>query len=123
MRIRRIFFERIAVDAHIGILDHELRATQPLLIDAEFDLHVERAPERDGIDEVLDYRALRQTIIDECGRAHVNLLETLCDRLEQALLQRFPEVRRFWVRIAKPQAFDDCQAVGIEFEVRRGESS
>ncbi|MCK9507964.1 MAG: dihydroneopterin aldolase [Pigmentiphaga sp.] len=123
MRNRRIFFEQIAVDARIGILDHELNATQPLLIDAEFDLHVKQAPQHDGIDEVLDYRALRQTIIDECRKAHVNLLETLCDRLERALLQRFPDVHRIWLRIAKPQAFDDCRTVGIEFEVRRGEQS
>lgn len=123
MATRRIFFNRLAVDAQIGILDHERGATQPLHIDAEFVLAGVAAPNHDGIQEVLDYRSLRQCIIDECTRHHVNLLETLCDRLAARLLKQFPDVRDLRLRISKPQAFADCAAVGIEVSASREDAS
>ncbi|VCU68065.1 Dihydroneopterin aldolase [Pigmentiphaga humi] len=119
MGTRRIFFNRLAIDAQIGILDHERGATQPLHVDAEIDLQGVDKPDHDGIQEVLDYRRLRECIIDECTRAHVNLLETLCDRLAQRLLDQFAEIASVRLRVAKPQAFADCAAVGIEVTANR----
>ncbi len=120
MGTRRIFFNRLAIDAQIGILDHERGATQPLHVDAEIDLRDVDKPTHDGIQEVLDYRRLRECIIDECTRTHVNLIETLCDRLAQRLLEQFPEIGNVRLRVAKPQAFADCAAVGIEVTASRG---
>jgi dihydroneopterin aldolase len=123
MRTRRIFFTRLAIDAQIGILDHERGATQPLHIDAEIDLSVVDIPRHDGINEVLDYRRLREAIIDECTRAHVNLLETLCDRLAARLLTQFADVQHVKLRVSKPQAFADCVAVGIEISASKENAS
>ncbi len=123
MRTRRIFFNRLAIDTRIGILDHERGATQPLHVDADFDVEVADIPRNDGIHEVLDYRRLRETIIAECTHAHVDLLETLCDRLVARLLAQFPEVRHMRLRLAKPQAFADCAAVGIEVSGSREDLS
>ncbi|MBX6319136.1 dihydroneopterin aldolase [Pigmentiphaga sp.] len=119
MGTRRIFFNRLAVDAQIGILDHERGATQPLHVDAEIDLEGVDKPRHDGIQEVLDYRRLRECIVDECTRTHVNLLETLCDRLASRLLAQFSEIREVRLRVSKPQAFADCAAVGIEVTANR----
>ncbi|WP_420223551.1 dihydroneopterin aldolase [Pigmentiphaga litoralis] len=121
MRTRRIFFTRLAIDAQIGILDHERGATQPLHIDAEIDVAMIDIPRHDGIQEVLDYRHLRQAIIDECTRTHVNLLETLVDRLAARLLTQFADVQHVKLRVSKPQAFADCVAVGIEISASRGD--
>jgi dihydroneopterin aldolase len=68
---------------------------------------------------VLDYRLLRGAIVDECTRTHVNLLETLIDRVADRLLREFPDVLRLKLRISKPSAFSDCAAVGIEIERAR----
>lgn len=119
MPTRRIFFSRLAIDSHIGILDHERGATQPLHVDAEFEVLDPAPPSRDDIREVLDYRRLRETIIDECSRTHVDLLETLCERLAKRLLGDYPDVRSLRLRIGKPMAFADCAAVGIELSVSR----
>src|SRR5690606_4171683 len=56
MPTRRIFFTQLALDARIGILEHELRATQPLHIDAEFDVDVTQEVHDQNISTVLDYR-------------------------------------------------------------------
>lgn len=121
MTRRRIFFSQLALDARIGILEHELRATQPLHIDMEFDVNVTEPVNDLDISSVLDYRQLRQTVVDECTRRHVNLLETLSERVVSRLFEAFPDVVRIRLRISKPSAFSDCAAVGIEITRERAE--
>ncbi|MDS1140273.1 dihydroneopterin aldolase [Pusillimonas sp. SM2304] len=119
MPTRRIFFSQLALDARIGILEHELRATQPLHIDAEFDVDITQEVHDQNIQTVLDYRLLRHAIVDECTQAHVNLLETLSERVVQRILDEFPQVQLVKIRISKPLAFSDCAAVGIELQRSR----
>jgi dihydroneopterin aldolase len=116
MPTRRIFFTQLALDARIGILEHELRATQPLHVDAEFDVDVQQEVQDQDIRTVLDYRLLRSALVDECTRTHVNVLETLIERVAERLLREFPAVLRLKIRISKPLAFSDCAAVGLEIE-------
>lgn len=120
---RRIFFKQLSLDAHIGILEHELQNTQPLHIDAELDVEIDEPVNDQRIQTVLDYRLIRNAIIEECTQAHVNLLETLSERVVDRLLHEFPAVRRVQVRISKPNAFSDCAAVGIELERDRNLAS
>lgn len=116
---RRIFIEQLTIAARIGILEHELRATQPIYVNAEFDTLVHQPTDDKDIDSVLDYRQLRQTIIECCTSQHVNLLETLIERTAQTIMQKFPSIERVNLRISKPQAFSDCAGVGIELELTR----
>src|SRR5690625_6034119 len=78
---RRIYFERLALQAHIGILEHERQGTQPIYIDAQFDTLVHQPSDDNDISSVLDYRLLRQHMIQVCTTRHVNLLETLIEEL------------------------------------------
>ena|SRR5699024_2646392 len=116
---RRIFFERLALQANIGILEHELQGTQPIYVDAQFDTLIEGPSNDQDISSVLDYRHLRQHIIQICTTRHVNLLETLVEALCSSILERFPTIVWLKIRISKPQAFVDCAAVGIEMEQQR----
>src|SRR3546814_16848472 len=75
MPTRRIILSGLALDARIGILEHERRATQPLHIDAEFDVDITRSVDDHDIHSVLDYRRLREAIVEECTQAHVNRSE------------------------------------------------
>lgn len=121
MLTRRIFFSQISLDARIGILEHELRATQPLHIDVELDVNVTQQVNDQNIQTVLDYRLLRNAIVQECTQAHVNLLETLTEQVVNRLFGEFPEITRVKIRISKPLAFSDCAAVGIELQRDRPE--
>ncbi len=116
---RRIFFKQLSLDARIGILEHELQNTQPLHVDAELDVEVGEPVNDQRIQTVLDYRLIRNAIIEECTEAHVNLLETLVERVVERLLNEFPAVRHVKIRISKPNAFSDCAAVGIELDRSR----
>ena len=96
-------------DANLGILAHEKVAPQPILVDAEINLGPQPlAPSDDDIMHVLDYRKVRQIIIDECTAQHVNLLESLIGKVAQRLMQ-LPNVRGVRVKIAKLEIFDDCE--------------
>ncbi|NMM78460.1 dihydroneopterin aldolase [Acidovorax sp. SRB_14] len=96
-------------DANLGILAHEKNAPQPIQVDAELSLGVQPlAPRDDDIGHVLDYRRVRQIIIDECTAEHVNLLESLIGKLAQRLMQ-LPGVLGVRVKIAKLEIFDDCE--------------
>lgn len=101
--------------ANLGVLDHEKDAPQPIQVDAELNLGSQPLlPSDDDITRVLDYRRVRQIIIDECTARHVNLLETLIGRLCERLL-RLPGVLGVRVKIAKLEIFDDCE-VAIRME-------
>ena len=102
-------------DANLGILDAEKTAPQPIQVDAELSLgHQPLTPRDDDILHVLDYRKVRQIIIDECQAEHVNLLESLIGKLAHRLMQ-LPGVLGVRVKIAKLEIFDDCEvAIRIE---------
>ena len=101
--------------ANLGILAHEKNAPQPIQVDAELNLGAQPLrPRDDDIGHVLDYRRVRQIIIDECTAEHVNLLESLIGRLVQRLMQ-LPGVVGVRVKIAKLKIFDDCE-VAIRME-------
>jgi dihydroneopterin aldolase len=102
-------------DANLGILEHEKRSPQPIMVDAELNLGPQPLlPRDDDIGHVLDYRKVRKIIIDECTAEHVNLLESLIGKLAHRLMQ-LPGVLGVRVRIAKLEIFDDCEvAIRVE---------
>ncbi len=102
-------------DANLGILEHEKTAPQPIQVDAELNQGPQPLlPHDDDISHVLDYRKVRQIIIDECTAEHVNLLESLIGKLAHRLMQ-LPGVLGVRVKIAKLEIFEDCE-VAIRME-------
>ncbi|MDP3520818.1 MAG: dihydroneopterin aldolase [Hydrogenophaga sp.] len=102
-------------DANLGILEHEKTSPQPIQVDAELNQGAQPLlPHDDDISHVLDYRKVRQIIIDECTAEHVNLLESLIGKLTHRLMG-LPGVLGVRVRIAKLEIFDDCE-VAIRME-------
>ena len=105
-------------DANLGILEHEKIDPQPIQVDAELSLGVQPlAPRDDDIAHVLDYRKVRQIIIDECTAEHVNLLESLIGKLCERLLG-LHGVLGVRVKITKLEIFDDCE-VAIRMQAGR----
>jgi 7,8-dihydroneopterin aldolase/epimerase/oxygenase len=102
-------------NASLGILEHERRDPQPIQVDAELNQGLQPLlPGDDDINHVLDYRKVRQIIINECTAEHTNLLESLIGKLSLRLMQ-LPGVLGVRVKIAKLEIFDDCE-VAIRME-------
>ena len=102
-------------DANLGILESEKTKPQPIQVDAELNLGTQAlTPSDDEINHVLDYRKVRQIIIDECTERHINLLESLIGKVASRLMQ-LPSVVGVRVKIAKLEIFSDCEvAISVE---------
>lgn len=111
---RRLFLSRFCLDVNIGIHDYEKAGAQRVVINV--DVFVPLAfstPREDKIHEVVDYDFIRTTIRRRVGQGHINLQETLCDELAEALLEH-PHVRAVSVSTEKPDVYPDSEAVGVE---------
>ena len=118
--MRTLCIDRLRVQASVGILDHELRSRQQLLITIEADLpDAPTLPAGDDVHQVLDYAQLRDIAKQEAEGPHVNMLETLAGRIVQRLLA-LPGVGQARVRVVKPGIFPDCDGVAVEVTAHKG---
>ena len=106
---RRIFVKGLKVMAAIGIYDHEHGRTQPLVIDAVFDLSLH---DIHGLKDTLNYELVGQIARDFIGRGHIRLVETLAEDMARALIE-LPHVERVEVSISKPEALSDADHAGV----------
>jgi dihydroneopterin aldolase len=116
MNHQTLSLKGLRFNANLGILDFEKTAPQPIQVDAELNLGAQPLmPSDDDILRVLDYRKVRQIIINECTAEHINLLETLIGKVATKLMS-LPGVLGVKVKIAKLEIFEDCE-VAIETHV------
>ncbi|MGA9658913.1 MAG: dihydroneopterin aldolase [Asticcacaulis sp.] len=106
---RRIFVKGLRLDAAIGIYDHEHGRTQPLIIDAVFE--IERH-EILALKDTLNYERVGQVARDLIALGHIKLVETLAEDLARMLVS-LPHVLSVEVSIAKPEALSDADQAGV----------
>jgi len=95
--------------ANLGVLDFEREGPQPIQVDAEVNLGAQTIVSRDAdIGHVLDYRRVRQIIIDECTAEHTDLLEALLGKLCTRLM-KLSGVAGVRIKVTKLEIFPDCQ--------------
>ncbi len=110
---RKVFVRGLRIDAEIGVYAHEHGQTQPLIISFEMNVVEPANPISDSIEDVVCYNRFSQSIIDLVAKGHINLIETLAERICQMALEH-PMVNGILVRIDKPDAMDKAEAAGIE---------
>lgn len=116
---QRIFVRGLQIQASIGVHHHEYENTQPVIIDVELDMGNMPAPKEDRLHETLDYGLVAEKAEEIALEAHVQLVETLADRIAAWALEADPRVQACAVRIAKPQALLKADAAGVEVIRRR----
>ncbi len=113
---RRVVIRDLEFGAKIGIYTHERLDAQ--LIRINISLDVGTAPIADRIEDVVSYETVCGQVKAECARGHVNLVETLAERIADLCLG-FPGVREAWVRLEKLHAIAEAAGVGCEVTKRR----
>lgn len=104
-----IHLQGLLFDASLGVLESERKGPQPIRVDAEVNLGAQAIVSRDAdIGRVLDYRRVRQIILDECTAEHTDLLEALLGKL-CARLMSLPGVVGVRIKVTKLEIFPDCQ--------------
>lgn len=111
---RRLFLRNYEVRINIGVHDFEKRGEQRVLINVDLFVPLELStPQRDKLDEVVDYDFMRSVIAARVARGHIHLQETLCDDVARIMLEH-PRVRAVRVSTEKPDVYADCDGVGVE---------
>jgi 7,8-dihydroneopterin aldolase/epimerase/oxygenase len=118
---RRLFLHDFAVPVPMGVHDFEKLAPQRVLINVELYVPLAQStPQRDRIDEVLDYDFIRESVQQRVALGHIELQETLCDDLLKMMLAH-PLVYAARVSTQKPDVYPDCASVGCEvFAIKDG---
>ena len=116
----RIFVRGLRIEAFIGVHPHEYERRQPIIVDIELDMGDMAPPKDDRLHETLDYGLVAEKSAEIALASHVQLVETLADRIANWALEADPRVQACAVRISKPQALDTADLAGVEVIRRRG---
>lgn len=115
--IRHVFIRNLEVLANIGVYGHEKGKLQPVRINV--DLAVEDLVDvGDKLDMVVDYATIEQKIRAIIAEGHINLAETLAERVAQASFDD-PRVKTARVRVEKLHALPGAESAGVEIERER----
>lgn len=110
---RRLFIRDLVMPCAIGIHDHEKGARQNVRINVDLDIADPDAPHHDRIDEVVSYDDIVSGIRSLVGAGHINLAETLAERVADLCLAD-RRVARATVRIEKLDVLSDAESIGVE---------
>ncbi len=116
--LRRVFVRDLEIVVSVGVLEREKRYEQRIIVSTDLLVRDEYDGVSDRLSDVLDYSKVVDGIVRLVQSEHVNLLETLAERIARQCLadSRVESVR---VRIEKPDVMEHCRSVGIEIERRR----
>lgn len=117
MSVYRIHIRDLIVSGRIGILDRERRGPQRLRFNVELlvDWPVDA---NDDYRRVLNYETIMAGIRRIVGEGHINLVETLADRIMGVCLGD-DRVLAATVRVEKLDIYSDADSVGVVLTRRR----
>lgn len=110
----RVFVRDLMMTAKIGLHQHERLAGQRIRVNLDLTV-ADNGPIDDDYDNVVCYGGLVTGVRQVVGAGHVNLAETLAERIaEMCLADR--RVLSARVRVEKLDVFPEATSVGVEIE-------
>ncbi|HVZ28685.1 MAG TPA: dihydroneopterin aldolase [Rhizomicrobium sp.] len=115
--IRHVFIRNLELPAQIGVYRHEVGKMQPVRINV--DLAVEDLLDLgDDLTKVVDYGVIEAKIRAILAEGHLNLVETLAERIAAACFED-SRVKTARVRVEKLHALSAAESAGVEIERSR----
>ena len=115
---RCLLIRDLVVPCAIGVHEHERHGTQRVRINVRVQVVDDEGPLEDRIANVVSYETIVDGIRAIIDRGHINLVETLADRIADLCLANH-RVRGVRVRIEKLDLYPDAAGVGVEVERSR----
>ena len=115
---RRVFVKALVLDCLIGSHRHERDGAQRVRINLDLEVRESKRPIEDKLSNVLCYEQLVARVRNLAMSGHVNLVETLAERIASLCLEE-PEVAAAKVRVEKLDVFADAASVGVEISRRK----
>ena len=115
----RVFVRDLVIACSIGVHGHERRASQRVRINVDLDVGAPAGDAGDSLANAVDYERVVDGVRAIAGGGHINLVETLAERIADFCLAdaRVLAVR---VRVEKIDVFPDAASVGVEIVRRQG---
>ena len=111
---RRLFLRHFEIMMNIGVYESEKKGPQRVLINVDVYVPLtDNTPKEDKLLEVVDYNLMRDTIHSIAAVGHIHLLETLCDKIADTLMQH-KLIRAVGISAEKPDVYPDSEGVGVE---------
>ena len=113
---RGIFIKNWIIQAPVGVYGHEKQAPQRLRVSLKLEEIAPQTPH--GLNDVVDYGALKTALHALIIKEHTELLEVLADRIAAHCLtdQRVSAVS---IKLEKLDIFPDCESCGVRLTRRR----
>lgn len=109
---RRVFVRDLVLKTQIGVHPHEKGGVQRVRINVELSVTDDGATD-DNIRNVVSYEDIVSTVKRLVAGDHINLVETLAERIAAALLKD-RRVNSARIRVEKLDVFPDAAGVGVE---------
>jgi dihydroneopterin aldolase len=113
MSTRLVFISALELIGSVGVYEHEKRYEQRLVVSLELGVVDDYDGRSDQLARVYDYDQAIAAVKETVAEGHVNLVETLAERIAARCLAD-ARVRSARVRIEKPDVLPACRAIGIE---------
>jgi dihydroneopterin aldolase len=115
----QMFVRDLVLPCLIGVHRHEQDGRQPVRINLDLDVVANSATLDDRLANVVSYETIVEAIRDLAGDGHVNLVETLAERIADICFMD-ARVVGARVRLEKLEVFCDAASAGVEIVRRRG---
>ena len=114
-RIRHVFVRDLELEANIGVYKREKGKQQPVRINVDLTVEETDGEVGDKLENVVDYGAVVDGIKSILAQGHLNLVETLAEKIAaHCLADERVKVAR--VRIEKLNVIAEAASVGVEIE-------
>lgn len=112
-----LLIENLALSIKIGVGADERAEPQRLLVNLWIEVEGQ-VPQKDEVDEVVDYGSIVRGLRQIAAQTSLKLLETLAERMRHVIFAD-PRVRSCRLQLKKPDIFPDAEAVGVEISYTR----
>lgn len=116
--LRHVFVRDLDLLALIGIYEHEKTDPQRIIVNIDLSVQEGDGPQDDDIGHVVSYEIVVKKVEQIIAEGHINLVETLCEKIAAACL-RDRRVVAARVRVEKPDIIPNARSVGVEIERQR----
>jgi dihydroneopterin aldolase len=110
----RVIIERLEFQGYCGVSEDERTTLQPMAADLQLALDTSQAAASDDLGRTVDYARVAEQVIAIAQSEQFSLLESLAERLAQAILSGFNVMQvDLWVRKLKPPVKGVRESVGV----------
>ena len=109
----KIHIRDLLIRCIVGIYDWEREKKQDVLINITLYANLKTACQTDRIEDTVDYKAIKQKVVDMVESSSYMLVERLAERVAEICLEN-PQVKRVKVLVDKTGALRFARSVGIE---------